>query len=207
MPEVDPDGRIVVFYVMSSHISQRDRTELELRLLARFDGLTGLANRFHFNERAELALARHRRSERPLALLYLDIDHFKQINDSLGHAVGDDVLREFAQRLKGCLRVTDFAARLGGDEFVALVEDVDAPEILELIARKMIAAMQQPIVVNGNALRVTTSIGIAFCCRMSTNRDELLHIADEALYAAKAAGRNACRTSIVEDPLQQRGNG
>lgn len=207
VPDLDADGKVVGFYVMSSDVSQLKRTEHELRLLARFDGLTGLANRFHFNESAELALARHRRSEPPLALLYLDIDLFKQINDSLGHAVGDDVLREFAQRLKGCLRVTDFAARLGGDEFVALVEDVDAPEILELIARKMIAAMQQPTVVDGNELRVTASIGIAFCRRMSTNRDELLHIADEALYAAKAAGRNTCRRSIVEEPIQQRGNG
>ncbi len=207
VPELDANGKVLGFYVMSSDISQLKRTEHELRLLARFDGLTGLANRFHFNEAAELALARHRRSERPLALLYLDIDHFKQINDSLGHAVGDDVLREFAQRLKGCLRVTDFAARLGGDEFVVLVEDADDPEVPEIIAREMIAAMHAPTIVGGRELRVTASIGIAFCSRMATNRDELLHIADKALYEAKAGGRNTYRTAIVEEPVQHRING
>ncbi len=200
VPELDADGKVVGFYVMSSDISQLKRTEQELMLLARFDGLTGLANRFHFNESADLALARHRRSGRPLALLYLDIDHFKRINDSLGHAAGDLVLAEFAQRLKGCLRVTDFAARLGGDEFVALIEDADTTDVPELIARKMIAAMQDPTDVGGTRLQVTASIGIAYCKRTAMSRDELLHIADETLYAAKAAGRNACRTAIVEEP-------
>ena len=204
VPDIDADGKIGGFYVMSSDITQLKRTEIELALLARYDGLTGLANRYHFNESAELALARHRRSKRPLALLYLDIDHFKQINDSRGHAVGDAVLQEFAQRLKGCLRVTDFAARLGGDEFVVLVEDVDAPDAPELIARKMIVAMQPAIVVDGKELHVTTSIGIAFSSRISSSRDELLQTADKALYAAKAAGRNTFYTSIAEDSAEHR---
>ena len=200
VPELDSDGKVIGLYVMSSDISQLKRTEHELMLLARFDGLSGLANRFHFNESANLALARQRRSVRPLALLYLDIDDFKRINDCHGHAVGDGVLAEFAQRLKGCLRVTDFAARLGGDEFVVLVEDVDAPDVPELIAHKMIVAMQAPVVVDGIELRVTASVGIAFCSRIAVSRDDLLHSADESLYAAKAAGRNCCRTAIMEDP-------
>jgi len=200
VPEVDSDGNVVGIFVMSSDISQLKRTEHELMLLARFDGLSGLANRFHFNESATMALARHRRSARSLALLYVDIDYFKRINDNHGHAVGDGVLAEFAQRLKGCLRVTDFAARLGGDEFVVLVEDVDAPEEPEIIARKIIVAMELPIVVEGIELHATASIGIAFCSRNTISRDALLHIADEALYAAKAAGRNCYRTAIVQDP-------
>jgi diguanylate cyclase (GGDEF)-like protein/PAS domain S-box-containing protein len=200
VPEVDSDGNVIGIYVMSSDISQLKRTEQELMLLARFDGLSGLANRFHFNESADMAVARHQRSARPLALLYVDIDYFKRINDGHGHAVGDGVLAEFAQRLKGCLRVTDFAARLGGDEFVVLVEDVDTPEIPEIIARKMIAAMQVPIVVGALELNIKTSIGIAFCSRIVVSRDDLLHIADGALYAAKAAGRNCCRTTVMEDP-------
>ncbi|MEO7477670.1 MAG: diguanylate cyclase [Lysobacteraceae bacterium] len=199
VPDVDPDGRIVGIYVMSSDISQLKRTERELTLLARYDSLTGLANRLHFNEIAETALARHRRNSQPLALLYLDIDHFKQINDNHGHAVGDAVLHEFAQRLKGCVRVTDFVARLGGDEFVVLVEDADAAEVPEFIAHKMLAAMQEPILAGGHILHTSTNIGIAFCRRISSSRDELLHIADKTLYAAKAAGRGTCRTSIIED--------
>ena len=200
VPDLDPDGRIVGFYVMSSDISQLKRTERELTLLARYDSLTGLANRLHFNEHTETALARHRRNSQPLALLYLDIDHFKQINDNHGHAVGDAVLREFALRLKGCVRVTDFVARLGGDEFVVLVEDADAAEIPELIAHKMLVAMQEPIVTGDLTVHASTCIGIVFCMRISLSRDELLHIADKALYAAKAVGRGTYRTSTVEDP-------
>jgi diguanylate cyclase (GGDEF)-like protein/PAS domain S-box-containing protein len=198
VPEFDVDGAVQGFYVMTSDITQLKRTEQELSLLARYDNLTGLANRFHFNERVELALARQRRSTQPLALLYLDIDSFKQINDKFGHAIGDAVLREFAQRLKDSLRETDFAARLGGDEFVVLVEDVDAPEVPELIASKLIAAMQRGIVIGDIQIHVTTSIGIAFCRRIIASQDELLQIADATLYEAKAAGRNTCRTAVVE---------
>ena len=198
VPDVDNGGIVHGFYVMSSDISQLKRTEQELSLLARYDSLTGLANRFHFNERVVMAIARQRRSLRPLALLYLDIDRFKQINDRHGHAVGDVVLREFAQRLKDSLRETDFAARLGGDEFIVLVEDVDTPEVPELIASRLLAAMQHGIATGTAELHVTTSIGIAFCRRVIVSQDELLQIADATLYKAKAAGRNTCRTAIVE---------
>ena len=200
VPDTDPDGKIGGFYVMSSDITQLKCTEQELAMLARYDALTGLANRFHFNESADLALARHRRNERSLALLYLDIDYFKQINDSLGHAIGDQVLAEFAQRLKGCLRVTDFAARLGGDEFVVLVEDAEAPETAELLARKMITAMKPAIFIGGKELHVTTSIGIAFCRSATASRDQLVQTADKALYQAKAAGRDTFRTLLVNEP-------
>ena len=199
VPEFDADNKVRGFYVMSSDITQLKRTEQELSLLARYDSLTGLANRFHFNERVELALARQRRNLQPLALLYLDIDSFKQINDRFGHAIGDAVLREFAQRLKDSLRETDFAARLGGDEFVVLVEDVDVPEVPELIAGKLIAAMQCGIMMGSSEIRVTTSVGIAFCRRLIASQDELLRIADATLYEAKAAGRNTCRTAIVDE--------
>jgi diguanylate cyclase (GGDEF)-like protein len=99
------------------------------------------------------------------------------------------------------LRETDFAARLGGDEFVVLVEDVDVPEIPELIASKLIAAMRHGIAIGNTQIHVTTSIGIAFCRRIIVSQDELLQIADATLYEAKAAGRNTCRTAVVEaDP-------
>jgi len=196
------DGEPEIIY-SGRDVTRRVEVERELAQLARYDGLTGLANRFHFNEHVEAVLARHRRSTRPLALLYLDIDFFKRINDSLGHAAGDEVLREFAQRLKGCLRITDFAARLGGDEFVVLVEDADAADVPELIARKVIAAMQSPIVFGDKELHITTSVGIAFCCRVTASKDELLHAADQVLYVAKVAGRNTYRLEILDASTEQ----
>lgn len=199
VPDIGHDGKVVGFYATSSDITQLKSTEHELVLLARYDHMTGLANRFHFNESTDLALARQRRNGRPLALLYLDIDRFKGINDTLGHAVGDGVLTEFALRLKGCLRVTDFAARLGGDEFVVLVDDADSPEIPEIIARKVIAAMRRPIAIGDLELNITTSIGIAFHRSAVAKRDDLLQAADKALYAAKAAGRDTYHIAIIDE--------
>jgi diguanylate cyclase (GGDEF)-like protein len=162
-------------------------------LLARHDSLTGLANRRQFVERLELALARRKREERPLALLYFDIDHFKKINDTLGHAAGDAVLIEFARRLQGNLRETDLAARLGGDEFVVIVEDANSPDVAETIARKLIVAIQPHFIVDAATLQVTTSIGIGFAS-VGTDAETLMRTADAALYQAKAAGRNTYRT-------------
>jgi diguanylate cyclase (GGDEF)-like protein len=112
------------------------------------------------------------------------------------------VLTEFALRLKGCLRVTDFAARLGGDEFVVLVDDADTPETPEVIARKVIAAMRRPIAIGDMELHITTSIGIAFHRSAVAKRDDLLQAADKALYAAKAAGRDTYHTAIVDEAAQ-----
>lgn len=193
VPDVLPDGSICGFYGMTFDISQLKRAEGELSRLLRHDTLTGLANRFHFNERLELAIARSHRSFRPIALLFLDVDHFKQINDSLGHAAGDEVLCEFARRLKESVRQVDLAARLGGDEFVVLLEQIDTPEIAQSIARKLIEKLREGIFVNGSTMSLTTSIGIAFERPPVPGADKLMHKADNALYAAKAAGRNTYR--------------
>jgi diguanylate cyclase (GGDEF)-like protein/PAS domain S-box-containing protein len=204
VPDLDIDGKVNGFHMLSFDISQLKRAEQELSLLARNDSLTGLPNRRHFDEEFAITVARQRRSKRPIALLYIDIDHFKDINDSLGHAAGDDVLREFAQRLKGSLRATDFVARLGGDEFAVLLEDIDTPEIAQLVARKVMVAMQRDITTDSSECHVTTSIGIAFCRRVACSQDELITIADGALYQAKAAGRNTCRIVIAEDTASSR---
>ena len=193
VPDVDAAGVVHGFYAVTFDISQLKLAERELTRLARYDALTGLANRLHFGERAELAILRHQRSGRPLALLYLDIDHFKHINDTFGHAVGDAVLCEFAQRLVESVRGTDFAARLGGDEFVVLIEDIEESDAAETVARKLIARMRDCVGTNGQQIAVTTSIGIAFCRRAVANPDALMQTADTALYEAKAAGRNTYR--------------
>ena len=197
VPDLDTDGKVIGFYVLIFDISQLKRAEHELTLLARHDSLTGLPNRLCFNEHIKTALARQRRNSRPLALLYLDIDRFKEINDSMGHAGGDSVLREFAQRLKNNLREADFMARLGGDEYIVMLEEVATPAIAQLVARKLMEAMQNDFVVDGRELHVTISIGIAYCNRAAPGQDELIQLADAALYQAKTAGRNTYRIAMV----------
>jgi diguanylate cyclase (GGDEF)-like protein/PAS domain S-box-containing protein len=171
----------------------------ELERLARVDTLTGLANRRQLDERFSLALMRLRRNGAPVALMFLDVDHFKQVNDTWGHAAGDAVLQTFAQRLRECTRGSDLIARLGGDEFVVLVEDAMLPASAEVIARKLIATMGAPVAVEGQVLTVTTSIGIAYA-RQPTEATTLMAAADAALYDAKNAGRNTWRMRGVDPP-------
>ena len=193
VPDVAPDGTVVGFYGVTFDISRLKDAEHELERLLRHDPLTGLANRFSFNERLELAIARSHRAYRSIALLYLDIDRFKSINDTLGHAAGDAVLCEFARRLRDSVREVDLVARLGGDEFVVLLDDVDVPGVAQMIARKLMAKLNDPIVIEGHECIVTASIGIAFQRHPVPGADALMQLADNALYEAKAAGRNTFR--------------
>jgi diguanylate cyclase (GGDEF)-like protein/PAS domain S-box-containing protein len=197
VPEFDDDRRVKGVLMLLFDISKLKDAERELDLLARHDSLTGLANRRQFGERLEMALARRKREERPLALLYFDIDRFKKINDTLGHAVGDAVLIEFARRLQRNLRESDLAARLGGDEFVMIVEDADSAEAAEVVAGKIIAAIRPLFSIDAATLQVTTSIGIGIAAA-GTDAETLMRTADEALYQAKAAGRNTYRTVTTD---------
>ena len=165
-------------------------SESRLAQLVRFDTLTGLPNRFHLNEKLEETANRCRRLGAPLAVMFLDIDHFKQINDTLGHAAGDIVLKEFSARLAACLRATDVAGRLAGDEFVVLIEAPHGLHEPAVVARKILDAMQGVWLVDGQSVQVTTSVGIAFAREEILSADALLAKADSALYQAKSAGRN-----------------
>jgi diguanylate cyclase (GGDEF)-like protein/PAS domain S-box-containing protein len=203
-PIPSADGRRMELISACRDISRRVAAEQalaesrdELERLARVDALTGLANRRQFDERFALALMRLRRNGPPVALMFLDVDRFKQVNDSYGHAAGDAVLQTFAQRLRECTRGSDLIARLGGDEFVVLVEDAMLPASAEVIARKLIATMGAPVAVEGHVLEVTTSIGIAYA-REPTESTVLMAAADAALYDAKAAGRNTWRMRGVD---------
>lgn len=193
VPDLGPDGQVQGFFSFIFDITQLKNAEAELERQARVDGLTSVANRRYFDERLASGVARGRRARAPMALLYLDIDRFKSINDGHGHAAGDQVLREFARRLKGCVREGDLVARIGGDEFVVLVEGADSRASAEAIAAKLTQRMQQPFELMDGPLTVGTSIGLGYS-QASANADRLLAAADQALYAAKQAGRGTWRT-------------
>jgi diguanylate cyclase (GGDEF)-like protein len=174
-------------------MAARDHAKEQLEHAARHDILTGLPNRMLFNDRFEQALHRSRRNRQPIALMYVDVDRFKTVNDTLGHGVGDQLLMQFAQRATTCVRASDTVARLGGDEFAILLENVAHADVAGTIAEKLIAAMRVEFNLGEAMVRATASIGIAFVQDLSRNAETILKAADEALYAAKAAGRNNYR--------------
>jgi diguanylate cyclase (GGDEF)-like protein len=168
---------------------QRTRAEAEMARLARTDALTGLCNRRMVENELDMALLRCTRSHAHLGVAFLDIDRFKDINDTHGHAVGDAVLVVFAQRLLHAVRATDIVARYAGDEFIVIFDGLAGSHELPPLAEKIVAAMRPPFPVIAEGLTVTTSAGLALSGAGST-RAGLLKCADEALYAAKAAGRD-----------------
>jgi diguanylate cyclase (GGDEF)-like protein/PAS domain S-box-containing protein len=185
-----PDGAITGFVATFSDITEKLRQEQALRKLAYHDPLTGLHNRAAFLEMFEHALGHAERRGRQLALLYLDLDRFKKINDTLGHVVGDKVLEESARRLREAVRSEDEVARLGGDEFIIMLEDFAHEDSPARVARKVISLLGQPITFNHHVLHVTTSIGIAVFPSDGDDATSLLKNADSAMYMAKREGRN-----------------
>jgi len=168
----------------------RDK-EASLSHQALHDPLTGLANRLLFAERLELAFAASRRSEREVALLFLDLDEFKYVNDSFGHAVGDQVLIEISERLTACVRPSDTVARLGGDEFAVVLAGIVGLDEAHHAARRVVSAMREPIALGGYSFSPRVSIGIATSSGSPSGAAAILHDADVALYSAKAGGGNA----------------
>jgi len=183
------------FYGLSR---QRAQAETALAALARTDALTGLHNRRMFEETFNIAIARAHRTHTLLALAYLDIDHFKHINDTLGHGMGDRVLVEFAARLKEAVRATDTVARLAGDEFVVIFENLTDPRLPEVMGEKILAAMRAPFVLSDASLAISASVGIAIGAVEGATMEHFLATADAALYAAKEAGRARYSTRDVE---------
>jgi len=176
-----------------------EASEARLDQLSRVDALTGLANRRQFNDTLPEAMARARRRGTMMALLYLDLDKFKAINDTLGHAAGDTVLKEFGRRLSSCVRETDMVARLGGDEFVLIIEGVASVADVERVANKILGEMAWPFEMGeGEERVVATSIGIAtYLDDPGLSDEQLLGRADAALYEAKAGGRGTYRIAPV----------
>jgi diguanylate cyclase (GGDEF)-like protein/PAS domain S-box-containing protein len=190
VPDIDAHGEVAGIYGAITDVTSLKQVEKQLERLARFDALTGLPNRNRFNERMAAALQRMRRTGTGIGLLFLDIDGFKGINDSHGHAAGDAVLRELGRRLGAAVRETDTVARLAGDEFVVVLEGVHQGDECRFVARKILAAMSRPFDTGTREIAVSASIGIALTMDPSVSADALLQRADAALYAAKAQGRN-----------------
>jgi diguanylate cyclase (GGDEF)-like protein len=180
----------------------RTAAQEQIRQLAHFDFLSGLPNRTLFNQLLEHALTKAQRRGTPLALLFIDLDGFKSINDNFGHDAGDHLLATFAQRLRESLRKSDLPARLinagtpgrfGGDEFVVVVDDYSDPVDLGKVAQKILAAAREPVDLAGAQGRVTASVGIAVYPTDGADIEELFKNADTAMYAAKQAGGNGYR--------------
>lgn len=169
---------------------ERKRVEKHLSELAHFDQLTRLANRTLLNERLGRALVRTKRSGKRVAILSLDLDHFKVVNDTHGHSVSDQLLVEVARRLVGSTRAEDTVSRVGGDEFAVLLEDLDDLDGARRVAQRILNSMATPLVVEGRALPVTLSIGVALFPDHAANQEELYRAADRALYQAKDFGKN-----------------
>jgi diguanylate cyclase (GGDEF)-like protein len=162
----------------------------QLAYQAQHDALTGLPNRPLFEDRLHQAIARARRSGSLVGLLYVDLDRFKLVNDTLGHAAGDTLLRQVAQRLKSCVREGDMVARIGGDEFSVVLNDLENPQDAEGVIQRILETLKQPLVLRGHELFVTTSIGISLYPTDGDEAEELLRKADNALYRGKQQGRN-----------------
>jgi len=165
-----------------------DRKGAQLEFLARHDELTGLCNRRAFAERAEEAVARASRHDRSIAVLVIDLDHFKAVNDAHGHAAGDEVLRVIGRRIDDRTRSTDSACRMGGDEFLLLLEDVSDEKNVTLYAERLVAAICEPVPIGGDELSVGASLGVAISPDAGATPEELTRSADIAMFSAKCDG-------------------
>ena len=183
-------GSVINYIAIFGDISERKAAEYRIQQLAHFDSLTGLPNRLLLNDRLEQSILYAQRNQSSVALLFLDLDRFKQINDTLGHGVGDQLLQTVSQRLMECVREQDTVSRQGGDEFIAVLPGTDGVGA-ELVAAKMLQVIVQPYSIEGHELRISSSIGIAIYPDHAQDSITLVKCADVAMYQAKEGGRNS----------------
>lgn len=184
------DGKVTGAVIIFHDVSESRTTARKMAHMAQHDFLTGLPNRMLLTERLGRAIGLAHRHHQQVALLFLDLDNFKQINDSLGHAIGDGLLQSVAKRLTECVRATDTVCRQGGDEFVILLSETEQPKGATLIAEKLLAAFATPHSIGEHEIPVSISLGISVYPDDSTNLDAMMQNADTAMYHAKANGRN-----------------
>jgi len=205
IPETaDKDGSVIGVHAMVQDITSKKREERRLIHLARVDPLTGLINRAGFYERLESAIERSREKEWLLSVFYLDIDRFKQVNDTYGHAVGDALIRAFATRLGENVRASDAVARLGGDEFIVVMEGIPDVKQVRTIATKLVMAMSRPFELRSENLTLPmgASVGVAACHACSLPAPRLVARADAMLYEAKQGGRGTYRLELIDAAAQ-----
>ncbi|GAB1233491.1 hypothetical protein UT4_19590 [Ferrigenium sp. UT4] len=188
-PVHQADGKVLNYLAIKENITEKKAAEARIQQLAHFDQLTGLPNRGQLNERFSYAFSLAQRSGESMAVMFLDLDHFKNINDTLGHSIGDLFLVEIAKRLKSCVREEDTVSRLGGDEFILVFPGTDA-DGAAIVANKLIEAISQPCVIDNHELNGTPSIGIALYPSDGESFEELLKKADTAMYRVKHGSRN-----------------
>ncbi|MBS4095233.1 MAG: diguanylate cyclase [Sulfuricella sp.] len=186
----DNDGKVTNYVAVFSDITMRKAAEEQMRFLAHHDALTSLPNRALLMERLRHAIPHAHRNKKKVAVMFLDLDRFKRINDTLGHPIGDQLLRIVAQRLTACVRGEDTVARLSGDEFIVLLEEIHDADMVPPIARKVVAALAQPLHIEGHEVGITTSLGISVFPDDGKTPDDLIKHADAAMYLAKEDGRN-----------------
>ncbi|MCE9681968.1 diguanylate cyclase domain-containing protein [Halomonas alkalisoli] len=197
-PIHDRDGRVTGAVIVFRDASMSQVTLDRMAYLAQHDALTGLANRTLMTERLSQAIGLARRHRHLVALLYLDLDAFKPINDSLGHAVGDSLLQAVAGRLRDCMRDIDTVCRQGGDEFAILLAEIRKPDDATKVAEKLLAVLSRPYRIEGHELLITLSIGISLYPDDADDADALMHNADMAMYHTKRNGRNGHQCFTAE---------
>lgn len=200
----DEKGNPEYYYSFLTDITERKRMEEEMKHLAHHDSLTGLPNRTLFKDFLARVLAQSQRNQKRLAILYLDLDRFKHINDTLGHDIGDKLLKEVAERLKNSIRGSDTVSRISGDEFNIMLSDITSADDAAVISRNILSAFQKPYTVAGHKLHVTTSIGISIYPDDSEDIETLLKYADIAMYHAKEHGRNIYQFYSAEINISSR---
>jgi diguanylate cyclase (GGDEF)-like protein/PAS domain S-box-containing protein len=207
-PLEDRDGNIIRFVSVQEDITARRSYEEQLRNQAHYDDLTGLANRTLMMNKLDAAVQYSGQHDISTALLCIDLDHFKNINDTLGHKVGDELLVQVASRLAGCTKKSDTLARMGGDEFVVILPKIDDNLLIQGVANRIMEAFAAPFTIFGQEHFITASIGVAKYPENSTDPEVLLRNADLAMYQAKAMGRNQCQffSEAINNKLKERVN-
>jgi diguanylate cyclase (GGDEF)-like protein len=196
------DDTAAVVHATVVDISDRKRAEEQIEFHAYHDVLTHLPNRKLFTDRLRHSLSRAKRNNKAVAVMFIDVDHFKTVNDTLGHTAGDELLLEMARRLRECVRDDDTVARLGGDEFTIILAELRHPEDAVVVAQKILAAVQEPLTIGGMPIVVSASIGIALYPDDGHDPESLLRNADSAMYRAKEAGRS--NVQLCTDEMKKR---
>ncbi len=190
VPHVGEQGKVLGWFAVTTDITEHKLTEERIQRVAHHDSLTGLPNQLLFNDRLSQTISLAKRDSRQFALLYLDLDRFKPVNDALGHTAGDELLKAVATRIRRQVRESDTVARVGGDEFIVILPDIAGREVAETVARKIIAALATPFQLGGQkqSVDIGTSIGIAVYPADARDADALVEVADAAMYRVKQAG-------------------